>query len=249
MFKRYARPQNPVDEENLYWISFSDLMSALLVVFILAAIALIIELTQTQKIIQRDIEELRNAENARRKILYEIKDDLASQNIIVEIADNDTILRIPESTLAFDSGSDEIPDDEDIQRSVTAIGMALHQAINKPFSDTNDKMRFKYLDTVFIEGHTDSVPLNRMKGNWGLSTYRAISLWEYWGQHLELSPNFNDMMNAFGQKLFSVSGYADSRRVQTVEDSPEQRRRNRRIDLRFTVKRPSIVELENIADQ
>jgi len=249
MFRRFSQDDIAVDEENPYWLSFSDLMSALLVVFILAAVALIIELTQTQKIIERDIEELRNAENARRMILHEIREELASKNIKVEIADNDTVLRIPESTLTFESGHDEIPNKEEVQKAVTAIGVALHQSINKSFSDINSTMRFKYLDTVFIEGHTDSVPSKRIKGNWGLSTYRAISLWEFWEENLSLTPTFNDMVNAYNQKLFSVSGYAASRRLQIIEDTPDQRRCNRRIDLRFTVKRPSISELEDIADR
>jgi len=69
-----VRPR-PVDEENPYWISFSDLMSALLVIFILAVVALIIELTQTQEKIDQDIEQLKNAERARRDILYEIREE------------------------------------------------------------------------------------------------------------------------------------------------------------------------------
>ena len=63
-----------VDEENPYWVSFSDLMSALLVVFILAAVALIIELTQMKNKFDEDIDNLRNAEQARRDILHDIRD-------------------------------------------------------------------------------------------------------------------------------------------------------------------------------
>jgi len=110
-------------------------------------------------------------------------------------------------------------------------------------------MRFEYLDTVFLEGHTDSRPSGRVKGNWGLSSFRAISLWEFWEKRLEVSPTFTEMENAFGQKLFSVSGYAASRRVQLEETTPEQRTINRRIDIRFTVKRPTISQLEEIVDK
>ena len=250
MKRRFGTQPVQIDEENPYWLSFSDLMSALLVVFILAAIALIIELTQTQKIIQQDIEELRNAEKARREILYEIREELERQNILVQITDNDTVLRIPESTLTFASNSYDIPTDPDVQANIIAIGNALHNAIDKPFDDRDYNFkRFEYLDTVFIEGHTDSLRSPRIKGNWGLSSYRAISLWEFWEDHLEQQPRFNDMTNAFNQKLFSVSGYAASRRVQAVETTREQRSRNRRIDLRFTIKRPSISELEKISDR
>lgn len=239
-----------VDEENPYWISFSDLMSALLVVFILAAVALIIELTQTQKKIERDIEQLKHAEQARRDILHEIRDELAKQNIEVLIADNDTVLRIPESTLAFASNSYDLPADENVRASVLIIGRVLHAAINRPFNPSvTDKKRFDFLDTVFIEGHTDSVPTKRIKGNWGLSTFRAISLWEYWGAELEVSPSFSEMSNAFGDKLFSVSGYAATRRANDVEETREDRRENRRIDIRFTVKRPRISELGDIVER
>lgn len=238
-----------VDEENPYWISFSDLMSALLVVFILAAVALIIELTQMQKKIEQDIEQLKHAEQARRDILHEIRDKLAKQNIEVWITDNDTVLRIPETTLAFASNSYDLPADEQIRASVMMIGQVLHSAINRPFNPSmTDKMRFDYLDTVFIEGHTDSVPTRRVKGNWGLSTFRAISIWEFWGKKLELSPSFSEMSNAFGDKLFSVSGYAATRRVNEVEETPEDRRANRRIDIRFTVKRPQLSDLEDIIE-
>ena len=239
-----------VDEENPYWISFSDLMSALLVVFILAAVALIIELTETQKKIEDDIQQLRNAEQARKDIIHEIKDELAKQNIAVMIADNDTVLRIPETTLTFTSNSYEIPEDEELRRSIEQIGLILHATINKPFDKSkNGLMRFEYLDTVFLEGHTDSQPSGRVKGNWGLSSYRAISLWEFWDERVVVSPSLSEMKNAFGQKLFSVSGYAASRRLQLNEETPEQRTANRRIDIRFTVKRPTISQLEEIIEK
>ena len=223
-----------VDEENPYWISFSDLMSALLVIFILAALALIIELTQKTESIDDSIKELQKAEQVRQDILSEVKEELAKQNIEVVIAVNDTVIRIPEETLSFKSGKDLIPDEK--IKIVKSIGTTLHTAIMK-------NERFKYLDTVFIEGHTDSWLIKSgrywTKGNWGLSTDRAITVWNLWSEELEL-------MNHSGENLFSVSGYAATRRVQLIEKTPEQRAKNRRIDIRFTVKRPSIEDLENI---
>ena len=230
-----------VDEENPYWISFSDLMSALLVIFILAALALIIELTQKTENIDNSIKELQKAEQVRQYILNEIKEELTKQNIKVVIADNETAIRIPEETLSFKSGQDVIP--INMIDSVKNIGIILHAAIMK-----ND--RFKYLDTVFIEGHTDSVPIKfgkyRSKGNWGLSTDRAITVWKVWSEELKFTTPLNKLMNNSGENLFSVSGYAATRRVQLIEKTLEQKAKNRRIDIRFTVKRPSIEDLENI---
>jgi hypothetical protein len=149
---RYRLSPKPIriDEENPYWISFSDLMSALLVIFILAVVSLIIELTETQKKIEQNIEQLRNAEQARKDILYEIRDDLAKQNITVVVADNDTVLRIPETTLTFATNSYKISVDKQLRRSVEIIGAILHSTINKPFDGTeNGLMRFEYLDVRF----------------------------------------------------------------------------------------------------
>uniref|UniRef100_UPI004047C151 OmpA/MotB family protein n=1 Tax=Shewanella baltica TaxID=62322 RepID=UPI004047C151 len=237
-----SRRNSNVDEENPYWMSFSDLMSALLVIFILATVALIIELTQKSEKIDASIQELQRAEEARRNILLDIKEDLAKQNIIVEIVENDTVLRIPESTLSFKSAKDTLPEDEKTQTEVAAIGDALHKAITK-------EERWKYLDTVFVEGHTDSVNIwYRGKGNWGLSTDRAVSIWKLWQEKNSLLPKLNELKNFNGQLLFSVSGYADTRRVDLVEKSEDQRARNRRIDIRFTVKKPKLEDYKKAKD-
>lgn len=242
MDRLFSRGSSNVDEENPYWMSFSDLMSALLVIFILATVALIIELTQKSEKIEASIQELQRAEQARRNILLDIKADLAQQNIHVEIAENDTVLRIPESTLSFESGKDTLPQDEKTQHEVVAIGEALQRAINKG-------QRWNYLDTVFVEGHTDSVDIwYRGKGNWGLSTDRAVSIWKMWQENIQLSPKLHEQKNFHGQLLFSVSGYADTRRVDLVEETDQQRARNRRIDIRFTVKKPEIAEYKKAKD-
>ena len=231
----------PVDEENPYWISFSDLMSAILVIFILATLALIIELTQRTHDIDSGIDQLKKAEQARQDILSEVKEELEKISIKVLIADNETVIRIPEETLSFGSGKDAIP--SKMLSDVKNIGAILHTAIVK-------NQRFKYLDTVFIEGHTDSIPIKfgkyKSKGNWGLSADRAITVWKLWSEELAVTPPLNELRNHTQQNLFSVSGYAATRRVQYVENTAEQRAKNRRIDIRFTVKMPSIEDLEQV---
>lgn len=242
MDRLFNRGGAKVDEENPYWMSFSDLMSGLLVIFILAAVALIIELTQKSEKIDASIEELQKAEQARKDILTDIQDDLDKQNIHVEIVENHTVLRIPESTLSFESGKDTLPEDEHTQYEVRAIGIALHKAITT-------KERWKYLDTVFVEGHTDSVGIwYRGKGNWGLSADRAVSIWKLWQTDIPVEPKLNELQNFNGQLLFSVSGYADTRRVDVIEDTEEQRAKNRRIDIRFTVKKPKLEDYEKAKD-
>ncbi len=235
--------RNQRDDSNPYWISFSDLMSGLLVVFILAAVALIIEVTESAQKIESDI---LAAERARHDILFEIRDRLIKHNIEVLVADNETVLRIPEETLSFDSDSFTLPASESAQLSIRLIGQVLYEAITSPFDSRSEdkRLRFELLDTVFIEGHTDSQPSTRVKGNWGLSTYRAISLWEFWEDSLMVDPPFSELKNSSDRRLFSVSGYAATRRANEEEITPDDRRENRRIDIRITVKRPRSKEME-----
>lgn len=234
------RPIN-VDEENPYWISFSDIMSGLLILFILASMALILELMQTRVKVSNAIEEIAKAEKVRQEILHEIRTELLKKNIIVEVSDNETVLRIPDSQLTFSNNRYTIPEDEQTRDAVLEIGNALYAAITK-------EGRQAYLDTVFIEGHTDIRPSNRKMGNWGLSTYRAISIWNYWNSEMDASYTLDALTNSHGIPLFSMSGYAAQRRVCEQEEDAFCRARNRRIDIRFTVKRPTIKDVTDIRD-
>ena len=127
--------------------------------------------------------------------------------------------------------------------SVQNIGKILHAAIM-------NEERFSQLDTVFIEGHTDSQKITKgkykSKGNWGLSADRAITVWKLWSEELELTPDLNALLNHSNQNLFSVSGYAATRRLISLDNTPEKRSKNRRIDIRFTIKKVSVEDIEEI---
>ena len=252
---RYNNHQ--VDEENPYWISFSDIMAGLLVVFVLAAVALILELTQKSEQWDEAIREIAKAEQVRKDLLREIEQELNAMNIPVKISDNDTVLRIPEDVLTFEQGHFDISSDDRSQRIALDIGKVLFASI------TRDE-RWRYLDTIFVEGHTDRVPFRSrsIKGNWGLSTFRAISVWNYWNESMDANARLDLLNNHVGKKLFSVSGYAETRPVpcsnagSDVKDSAicpeglleeaESLRKNRRIDIRFTVRRPALEDYQAV---
>lgn len=75
-----------VDEENPYWISFSDIMSGLLILFILASMALILELMQTRAKVSDAIEEIAKAEKVRQDILHEIRSELLKKRLLSKSA-------------------------------------------------------------------------------------------------------------------------------------------------------------------
>ena len=51
-------------------------------------------------------------------------------------------------------------------------------------------------------------------------------------------------MNRAGQPLFSVSGYSATRPVNTQQLTEDELRANRRIDIRFTIRRPDSADYE-----
>lgn len=195
---------------------------------------------QLRKQIIAGVVKLSEIDKIRIAILNEISEKLKSEGIKVEVSDNSTVLRIPEDTLAFETAKWSIP--QASQQSLGMIGEAVHDAITK-----DDRLAF--LDTIFVEGHTDSVPLQREMGNWGLSTYRAISVWQHWAAHPGRGRQLADLRNHGNNPVFSVSGYGDTRRVVADDNTDDLRRRNRRIDLRFTMKSVERTDLQKLIDR
>lgn len=252
-----ARRRHSATEDggDPYWISFSDLMSALLVIFILAVVVLVLQLTQQGRALaaeretvqeQRDlfaaqVSTLREAELVRAEMLQEIEENLRSQGIEVVVSENNSVLSIPTSLLGFDSASYEIG--EESHDVSLAIGTAIADAIAKD-------NRFEHLDTVFVEGHTDNIHFEGLEGtgNWGLSTFRAISLWRLWEEQLPPEKQLGSFISTTGDPLFSTSGYAETRPATDAQETDAQRAANRRIDIRFTVVRPSADDLSEIVE-
>ncbi len=238
-----------VDEENPYWMSFSDIMSALLVIFILASVILILQLMEIQKELQerqvqfeQELVELKKAEQVRRTILDEAVEALRERGIKVEVSENHTVLSIPNDLLGFDTGA------YDIHAAYQARALEIGKVINEVISRED---RVEFLDTIFIEGHTDNRPLQGFmgKGNWGLSTFRAISLWQFWGSALSPDEQLARLKNKDGKPLFSVSGYGETRPVLVDQQTEDDFKRNRRIDIRFTIRRPDSAQYEQVRER
>lgn len=245
----FKKTGTAVDEDNPYWISFSDVMSALLIIFILASVALIIQLMEMQDELRKrqlefsqEIEELQQAEKVRRTILHEAADQLQRRGIQITISENDAVLSIPNDILGFGTARYEIG--PDYQATALEIGEVISEVINRD-------NRIDYLDTIFIEGHTDNRPMNGFmgKGNWGLSAFRAISLWQLWEEKLAAPYQLSSLKNKDLQPLFSVSGYGPTRPVTENQETEEEYRANRRIDIRFTIRRPGSAEYRRISEQ
>jgi flagellar motor protein MotB len=263
MFRRRQIHKKLEEGENPFLLTFSDFMASLLAIFILVLIVTLIELEKKKDAlkVERDqviivknelIEALKEIQRVQEKIaialqavsiregslagmLRSVQNELNEQGIEVVLAENDTVLRIPEQQLQFALGKYEITPAH--SGSANIIGRALLQSLSKPENRA-------LLDTVFVEGHTDSVPNSREMGNWGLSTYRAISLWNFWTEkpgelsELKFLRTAPTDTKVAPKPLISVSGYADTRSTHGLIDGlslKNERSEDRRIDIRFTL--------------
>lgn len=235
------RHRRTFGEDNTYWISFTDVMSALLVVFILASLVLILELLETRSSVTDAITELDQADQVRRTILEETRDILKKRGIRVEIHENYSVLRIPNELLGFETNEHRLQ--ERFMPTAREIGEVLGTVLTR-----GD--RLEYIDTVFLEGHTDRRPVQdggiEGTGNWGLSALRAISVWHFWQEELEDVHDLASLTNQDGNKLFSVSGYGETRPVTEKQKTEEQLAANRRLDIRITIRRPEVQDYEEI---
>lgn len=210
------------------------------------------EIQETQNAIDTALDGVGLRERSLTALLEGVQEDLKEKGIEVIVAENGTVLRIPERALNFELGSYQI--EEEYRPAANTIGTALLMALQQ-------QQNLELLDTVFIEGHTDAVPNNQAMGNWGLSAYRAIALWNFWtkdpGACGELA-NLRTLEGPHdqgGRPLISVSGYAETRptgsiRSPEVENEPRERGNSadRRIDIRFTLATEERKNLQGLKD-
>jgi flagellar motor protein MotB len=239
------------EEGQGYLVSVSDMMASLLFLFIITLMVFVINFheekvkkeLETKKI--KDIKEaLTDAKEARKQLLKDLEESLKRDGVVVRIDIDKGLLRLPESIL-FESGKADLQ--EKGKRSLTIL--ASHLAKKLPYySGRRDAPRPPQcpidcwkpgrLDAVFIEGHTDNIPINTSKSkfesNWELSAKRSINTFRWM---MGVMPELKKLKNSEGQSLFGVSGYADSRPVKE-NTNDENRRLNRRIDIRFILSQP-----------
>lgn len=217
----------PAQDSGTFNLSISDLMAGLLAIFILTLAYFSLSFNKSK-------DEYTSNNQRRQEMVRSIGEELNRMEIRVEIDEKRGILRIPEETLNFHPGSAEVPNTATVQR----IGAVLLRTLKS-------KEYKNKVETVFIEGHTDSDPIygGRYASNWELSTQRAINTWNvmrskgvYGYNNQELSELRNHKTS---ELMFSCSGYADTRPIPNTRNDAAGKKRNRRIDIRFTMVPPA----------
>ncbi|MBF0177259.1 MAG: OmpA family protein [Magnetococcales bacterium] len=269
MFGRRYQKRHCADTEEKqedYFASMTDMMVGVLFIFIILLMYFAIQLRQATDVqkdevekirqerdaLRQTVERLNGADASRRKLIEDVAERLHKEGIRVSLDMENGILHLPEEIL-FDSGSHELKPEG--RHAIDVLAKALVQVLPcyamvpaqvTPAACAGSTAGNR-VETIFVEGHTDNTGTDTDQGkiyNWNLSTLRAIATFGL----LDANPELGQLVNASENPIFSVSGYGWRRPV-AGNDSPDNKRKNRRIDLRIVMERPSSRELERIQNQ
>lgn len=226
-----------------YLASVSDLMSALIFIFIIMLAVFAYQLANVTKDLNVKKEDLEAEGITRDRILQDIKSRLEKSGMRVEVLSKQGVLRLSDNAINFPSGSETpvakhhvnvgrlaqaiaavtpcyvSPGGESTVVSRDDDDVTLHcQAPADPATYPCRKQAFPWrLETLLIEGHTDKTRVaagNRFKDNLELSSMRAATVHR---MITACEPGIEGLKNADGSPVLSTSGYGDTRPVSNGE--------------------------------
>jgi chemotaxis protein MotB len=227
-----------------YLESLSDLLVGLLFIFIIILMSFALNFRIAQDATKSTERNLSDAAQLRSNLLESMKASLLRQHIPIFIDKRNGVLRLPQSLL-FAEGSADISD-----QGNTALGILAHRldSILPCYALGNERRHacpsesHPIIDALFIEGHTDDIPIStdQFRDNWDLSAARSRSTYD---ALLKAAPHLTTIMNENHQPLLSISAYGDTRPVEGYKTQQETRRNSRRIDLRFVIAAPNVDDI------
>jgi flagellar motor protein MotB len=240
MAGRTRRRENAPEKEDTYFVSMTDLMVGLLFIFIIMLMFFALQYKEVTERREEVIENVTNAEMARNSILEDLQERLEKQGIRVQIAREQGVLRLPEDILFDKAKADlSLQGREAIKKVADALDIVLPcYAKTQRDLRTTCPGRRAYIEAIFVEGHTDSDPLQPrpgMQDNLDLSAIRATNTFRALMEH---RPGLLGYQNLGDNPVMSVSGYGEHRPVEPDQSDESHKRMNRRIDLRILMNIP-----------
>lgn len=248
----YGEGGHHAEEDENYFISMTDMMVGVLFIFIILLMVFAMNLRQQTDTSQETIEQLRKvaqtAEEVKREVqalqaqvsteiaavsaaaavkeelLTELQQMLERAGLKVSIDVDNGVLRLNEDAINFASDRSDLVGSA--ATNVQRLALVLAETLPRYLPGSGD--RPAYLETMFIEGHTDRS--GSPQRNWTLSTERAVNT--FWAL-ISAQPLLGTLANRQGQPVLSAAGYAASRPIPGVD--PALLDRQRRIDLRFVM--------------
>lgn len=222
--------------EGGYLASASDLMIGLLFVFIILVVVLALE--QRRK--DGEVEKIMGAADPRASVTKAIGEALKGSGLKVAVDETSGVISLPSDAL-FAVGEFSLGAEAQAAmvgaraRLADVLNCYVHSQRKAAQSDCPANPGGHEIDTIFLEGHTDSRPMLRQDiDNVTLSFKRARAIHQLLlGEGSPLLP----LRNQAGQTVFSYSAYGDTRLLPGIAGEDAQ---NRRVDMRIVLKYQSI---------
>ena len=210
---KLLKKKRKIEEGSGYWISFSDLMSGVLIIFMLLFIYKILDYQNNIESKEAMIESL---SSTRMQIISMLQDEFEKENIDILIDPKTGAIRLSEAIL-FDYGKNELKEEGKIflQKFIPIYVRIL-------FGTDDIKSQ---VSQIIIEGHTDDA--GDYIYNLKLSQERALSVVEYL-----IGDGFNyDYKNDLQYNL-TANGRSFSELI-TNEDGTVNANASRRVEIKF----------------
>jgi chemotaxis protein MotB len=228
------------DVDGGYIASASDLMIGLLFVFIILVVVLALEQRRQQQAFDDQVAGVVGAGDPLIVVTGAIGQALKKALPNVRVDPKTGVISLPEDAL-FARGSAQLS--ESGRQVLASAAEQLAEAM-PCFVDNQRAKRScpgnpygHEIETVFIEGHTDSVPFaSGGRDNFDLSLARARAV----EMAMVLNSPLVEFRNKAGQQVFSFSAYADKRPLPNTDPTDGV---NRRVDLRIVLSYKPIEEL------
>ena len=238
---KYHRSKRPPGEDENYFASMTDMMVGMVFLFLIIIMFFAMKFNDVSVQETEVINTLLDANATRTDLLQALKARMLDKGFIVEIDQDNGILHLPENIM-FDKGGYYL--NAQGRKAVVVLARAL-QDILACHTSAHDIRRPETcpqaapkIEAVFVEGHTDSDGDDN--ANWDLSIRRSLNTYQFM---IETNPELAKLPNHRGQPFFSVSGYGKQRPVRP-NDSDENKRKNRRVDIRLVMAAPKADDVD-----
>jgi chemotaxis protein MotB len=199
-----------------YWMSYADLMSAMLMVF---ALLLTLVILDYRELFEKKEKEIQEVVSVKTEIIKALTEAFEKSNMAIEIDQQTGAIRFPGSVL-FETNSSEISNE----------GKAFLKQFIPKYMGILLQDRFKdEISSIIIEGHTDRQ--GTYMYNMSLSQERAYSVLEY--IYSDEFPNFKE--RELSKKYITANGRSFSSPL-TNEKGEYDANRSRRVEFLFRLK-------------
>jgi flagellar motor protein MotB len=261
---RAARHHETHEEEESYFVSMTDIMIGLLFIFVIMLMFFAMrlqdatsELAKERQRLQRvaddssaQLRKLKSIEKDRDQVLVGLQQSLKNRGVEVLINRDEGVLRLPESMLFKKNDAELTPASANTISSLVGALADVLPCFTRGTRVPRDPCQSdgSIIEAILIEGHTDADPLapgHKLVNNLFLSALRAGNTFS---ALVKLDAGLLEFLNARDQPVLGMSGYGEYRPITKTQWTEDEKRPNRRIDLRILMTGPRSNDAQRVRD-